>query len=196
MSLMDTAKRLNLELEAKTKAEAAEAGRHALKARRATLYKENGARWFGELGQAMCSLAPNFNSATTDKSKHIKVSRQRPGKIDIAFLYSYESSDEKRTCSVFPTELELRVSFEFSTANGVELQHFKLLPIETGDIMVIGATQSGNRRVLWPEDMGRKATGDIFEDLTITTDAVKAKRQLNVPEFADYTLDSFVSREW
>jgi hypothetical protein len=200
MALLDTARKLNAEIEAGNRAESEQAHRSSIELRRVNIYSEYGRRWFDELGQAMSSLASQFNQTTSEQKRHIKVIRSifDLDRIRIEFLHASDQPDTAPCCVLYRNEAELRVSCAFRSSGKVTERHFHVLPTEKYEIKVRTKTKTETRRVVRQYEVSGP-TGDFWEDFSPAKEAVEKNesiKYLDTNEFADCVLDLFVTRKW
>jgi hypothetical protein len=196
MSLLETARQLNAQEEARKQADERKTFEVRQKDRRVELFKEIGAKWFNELSQAISDQTQVFNSTTGDHTKLVKIDQhpQEPDKITIELIRSIDKFSSIPACSLRRSETDLHLICELKTSVGTDIMQFDVLPTEKFEIKVVVCIETERKRVVHPEDEGRRPTGDIFVDLRTVTDKIKTTNKLDTYEFADYILDSFVKR--
>jgi hypothetical protein len=183
MSLLDSAREFNSREDAARREE-----EHRV--RRRQLFKEDKEIWFRELFRSMVNLSDQFNSITQNDARHLKVEMDdgATDRIKIALLKRLGDVSKGKKCKVFPAMEEIRITCSYESSRGTEERHFEVFPShETGIRVCISKERS---RTVWPDEDGRKVTGDLFTDARTVTE--KHLEKIGVDEFANYILDSFV----
>jgi hypothetical protein len=191
--LIDSALRFNRALDDRSEAEAKA---RAASASRSAFFERHSVRILNDLAQTMDSLASEFNSVCRDEDKHIKVLQESTEAILIAFNKHPSDTSVGRSCSLSLRESNLCITLDIKADTECFERSFKVVPGDDDEIRVGVPVVSESRSVIWPEDEGRKPTGDIHEDLRIDVKRTKSTKYVNLDELADFILMSFVSQAW